>query len=499
MAGYKVLLLLWVTEPDWAKRVLAPYWTLWTPLVVEAAVRADHIFAEAIELVAVAYQNAPDVFISSFTKVVADYLPAEKGQLQLKNLGQQVDKTLLLQLLNQVDGPEVLLKNKLEVLHYLLERRFPPARDYVWHQFQLYLSSRFESAANFGLACGALLVEYCVKFGWAEVWPSLTFYLATGKKVFLRVAAQRRRELPDVLGEALSEKQLGELLLWLYRHFPPEEDIKHKGAYTPEPRDNIAEVRDQLLRNLVHKGTGESVMALETLRTSLHYEWMEWYLQDARTNHRRNHWQAPETVALQLFLTDPRKRFVRNANELLSVVIESLAHLQQKLKQENLPAYFLWNEIGKGKFEPKDENALSDYVKLHLQNDLEERGILVQREVEIRRNTGAQKGERTDIYVAAMVPAAAGFREKITLIIETKGCWHKELYQAMETQLRGKYLNHNQCRHGLLLVGWYQGGNWQNPQWATTKEDLTHYLQQQALRLSTSEYNISAFILDCSI
>jgi hypothetical protein len=98
-----------------------------------------------------------------------------------------------------------------------------------------------------------------------------------------------------------------------------------------------------------------------------------------------------------------------------------------------------------------------------------------------------------------MVPTTAGLKEKITVIIETKGCWHEELYEAMETQLKDKYLNHNQCRHGLYLIGWYQGGNWKNPKWTTTREELTDYLQQQAIRLSNSGCLIKTVVLDCSI
>lgn len=48
----------------------------------------------------------------------------------------------------------------------------------------------------------------------------------------------------------------------------------------------------------------------------------------------------------------------------------------------------------------------------------------------------------------------------MTVIIEAKGCWYYQLFKAMETQLVGRYLFDNQCRHGLYLVGWFNCPQW---------------------------------------
>ncbi|GAG38862.1 unnamed protein product, partial [marine sediment metagenome] len=71
------------------------------------------------------------------------------------------------------------------------------------------------------------------------------------------------------------------------------------------------------------------------------------------------------------------------------------------------------------------------------------------------------QGERTDIHVDAISRGVNGEEyDRITAIIETKGCWHQELDNAMETQLLNRYLKDNQCQYGLYLVGWFNCDQW---------------------------------------
>jgi len=121
------------------------------------------------------------------------------------------------------------------------------------------------------------------------------------------------------------------------------------------------------------------------------------------------------------------RRLVQNGEQLLAVVTESLVRLEDTLHGETPAHIFLWDVIpageGEKRYRPKDENSLSDYVKLHLERDLKQRGIIVLREVEIRRAAGGDPGERTDLYVDAYVPGPDYTRiDTLTVIIEVKGC-----------------------------------------------------------------------------
>jgi len=202
---------------------------------------------------------------------------------------------------------------------------------------------------------------------------------------------------------------------------------------------------------------------------------------------------------------------VLSADHLQDVVMESLARLEQKLQGEKAAVVGLWDRIERGSYRPKDEKHLSAYVAGHLGGDLRERGIVVNCEVQIRLGEKAGQGgktgqgEETDIHVDAVIHQKDGTPDIVTVIIEAKGCWHPDLDTAMETQLVGRYLKDNQCRHGIYLVGWYKCPQWtacpprQEDAPQETMEDVRHRLEQQAVGLSEGGKRIRAFVLNTAL
>jgi hypothetical protein len=108
---------------------------------------------------------------------------------------------------------------------------------------------------------------------------------------------------------------------------------------------------------------------------------------------------------------------------------------------------------------PREENDFSSYVAIHLMRELQERGIIVNREVEIRPSRGNRKGERTDIHVDASTNDPRRAR-RLTVVVEVKGNWHKELATALVTQLSARYLTDAESHHGVYLVGWFSSAKW---------------------------------------
>lgn len=83
---------------------------------------------------------------------------------------------------------------------------------------------------------------------------------------------------------------------------------------------------------------------------------------------------------------------------------------------------------------------------------ISEKGIVVNREVQIRRTPG----QKTDIHVDAMVSGGrAGSYETLHAIIEVKGDWNPELATGTKDQLQDRYLKNNRYKYGLYLVGWF--------------------------------------------
>jgi hypothetical protein len=199
-------------------------------------------------------------------------------------------------------------------------------------------------------------------------------------------------------------------------------------------------------------------------------------------------------------------RLVESGEQLLDVVITSLRRLEQELQGENPAAPDLWNKVKEGVFRPKDENELSDYIVRHLRRDIQRRGIVANREVEIRRGEGDAQGERTDIRIDAIAP---GRRPedfaRITVTVETKGCWNRRVRTDMEHQLRDRYLAENACHHGLYLVGWFICPQWdpdddrnkRTPK--MTREEAQRQFDDQAARLSQSPFCIKALVLNTAL
>jgi hypothetical protein len=172
-------------------------------------------------------------------------------------------------------------------------------------------------------------------------------------------------------------------------------------------------------------------------------------------------------------------------------VLESLARLQQKLRGETPLAPFLWDEVSR---KPKREGRLPDFLKTHLSDDLNRRGVLINREVEIRNWPGKGRGESLDLLIQAATPRGAPVA---TVVMEVEGCWNPGLDTSMETQLRDQYLTGTEHRHGTYLVGWYgpPGGG---KGCKRELENLRSQLDEQASRLSTDTLRIRALTLDLS-
>lgn len=266
---------------------------------------------------------------------------------------------------------------------------------------------------------------------------------------------------------------------------------------------------------LIEEGSLASVQALEYASATLsEINDFHWWLVSAREHMRRNTWQAPTPRQLRTILHNSQRRFVRSGEELLSVLEESLKRLQVKLKGNNPTAFFLWDKQEEKKqgdaspgpkkrqkanvlYRHKDENSLSDFVKMHLEYDLKETGIIINREVEIRRSTGAEDGERTDIHIQAW----SGKPEEapITVILETKGCWNDELDDAMETQLKNRYLSDSKNSYGLFLIGWFYGKHFKAPAKHRDRDAFDRRFVEQASRLSDNAVTIKSFVIDCSL
>jgi hypothetical protein len=122
----------------------------------------------------------------------------------------------------------------------------------------------------------------------------------------------------------------------------------------------------------------------------------------------------------------------------------------------------LWDRQGGGQtFRPVEEDSLSDSVCLFLRRKLCESGVVANREVEVSRVPGHSIGKRTDIRIDAIRRSSDGSAyDRITAVIETKGCWNKALFTALKDQLYDEYMITLRAPVGIYLVGWFDKVKW---------------------------------------
>jgi len=155
----------------------------------------------------------------------------------------------------------------------------------------------------------------------------------------------------------------------------------------------------------------------------------------------------------------------------------------------------LWNIIGDNPVH-KSEEDFSDHIKRYLDSTFKNHGIVINREVQIRRKLykDGEPGARTDIWIQAINKNG----ETITLCIEVKGNWNQSAQDALTDQLIGKYMNgpDRTATAGILLVGWFGdnlGGNWESKEKAI--QDLSS--QVEAARLD--DWLVEKCLIDCTL
>jgi len=364
------------------------------------------------------------------------------------------------------------------------------------------------------VASAIKLIAHSADAAWPRVWPVLTHNDAFAEEVLSGF-----RSADPFFGfqftNKLSPDETADFFLWLYPSKLPavayEEDDEGLPAH-PIPR-NVS----LILSGLAYRGTADGIRALRRIQADRpELQEVKWHLHTAEELTRRNTWLPLAPSELITIMQNADSRFVRSGADLLEFLIESLKRLEDKLQGVTPAAIDLWNEVVRDVaaiagnrqpvFRPKNELALSDYLKRHLESELNDRGILVNREVEIRRPLGGAPGERTDIHVAVAVPSPdPQVMKTVTAIVEVKGIWNVDVAQAMETQLAGRYLNETGVEHGLYVVGWYACPQWDLEDYRSKRNpyssiaEAKERLDAQARTLSNQDRDIRAFVINAAL
>jgi hypothetical protein len=152
-------------------------------------------------------------------------------------------------------------------------------------------------------------------------------------------------------------------------------------------------------------------------------------------------WEPLAPPEVKRIVEDRRQLLVRDEEELIEAVWEALHDYQTQIRGEGSQVMRLWNEPV---HTPKPEEPLSREIGAEIQRILATRGVKITHEVKIR------EGQFVDIHVSAVTSNSK--RRLISLIIEVKGCWHRELKTAIDTQLSMRYLKDKTLTSGSISL-----------------------------------------------
>jgi hypothetical protein len=445
VAGLFAFEVLRQIAPDSLSHLGEGHWAKWAPLIM-GGYHENQDWSQALR--SEAYRYAPEAVLNAALRYLDKDDRREHGLTSLYEYDFLWGPAFIEGIVCRLDDVRFKLQSRRTILEALLKRGEPVGCERA-HRFLAQGEDE-----NLRRDAAALLLIYDCVNSWSALSALLTQEPGFSESFIAQVAYELRRRGPDEPAHSLNEAQLAELYLWMETRLRAIQGPPQRNTSLPTTRTHVKEFHDSLIGHLKSAGTWTAVEALEQISAALpDSDWLKWTCFQARDNAMNTQWQALRWNELLGLLGDPAARVIRTPGELQSVVLESLERLQQSLHGMTPLAPFLWDEAG-GK--PKSEGRLSDFIKFHLSNDLNRRGVLINREVELRNWPDKGRGESLDLLVQAVRHGEA----PMDVIIEVKRCWNTGLETAMETQLRDRYLLGSHHTHGIYLVGWYgdEGG-----------------------------------------
>lgn len=505
---YRILRLLFPSDLELIPAGLPlGVWEKWAPTTISfPSTPVDHEFGLQTLLAQHACYFAPGKFMEHVISVIDRENERLDDAPVVSKLSECGTAFIQDRLLDKLKDPQLKGKSFGRLLHFLVSRYNQKAIELAESHCKSD-SRRKPKLRDKRFVAAKLLLSFNATHSWPVLWRAITKDKGFGREIILQGFPQYYVQY-KIFAQGLLPNQLADLFVWLHTKCPPlqtkstDHDHPDEGEVT-----KLDEIKSYILSDLRDRGTPESLDALSRISSELPSErWIKKTLLEAEDRAIEMDREPLLPEQLLALVNHSRKRMVQSESQLLDVVQESLEEFQKELNGTLSSIRDLWDQdpYDKHLFRPVDELDFSNRVARHLQNDLVNRGVVVNREVAIRR------GEFTDIHVDAVVRGKSEDEKRlITVIVEVKGCWHKNLYADMKDQLVDRYMKDNQCQHGLYLVGWFYCEKWhpgddRSTRHAKEKREMTATQAQkkfdgQAVALSTGATTVRAFVLNASL
>uniref|UniRef100_UPI0040574C7E hypothetical protein n=1 Tax=Candidatus Electrothrix sp. TaxID=2170559 RepID=UPI0040574C7E len=243
--------------------------------------------------------------------------------------------------------------------------------------------------------------------------------------------------LSRIEDQAAKTNALKRLLLCAYTFIHPEQDKIHDGAYSPDVRDNAASARSSLLSTLLDtSGAGAHNIILELADNPLFGHFPDRLRQMARERAAKDAEFAPYEPAALVTLEKKFEAPPRSRDELFGVMIDRFEDIQHDIAHHDFNIRQTLRTI-------TDEEEMQRYLAKEF--DEKKNGAYTV----VRENEKGDK-KRTDIQLNAIHGEQ---KSVIEIKLAIKDRWTIADFQcALRNQLVGKYLRHETCKAGCLLL-----------------------------------------------
>jgi hypothetical protein len=349
-------------------------------------------------------------------------------------------------------------------------------------------------------ALAARLVTGTADAEWRRVWPLVQADEEFGRDLIGRLAG----EIEPNVARRLTESQLADLFSWIEARYPRAENPIPEEVHYVGAREQIVIWHEQLLRELVARGTYDAVQAFNRLVVAYpKFVWLRAMREQAREAASRATWISPSPAQVLAMAQENARRWIVSDGGLRRAVVDVLRTATDKLQGINSQVQLLWTDPP---HEPRGEQKLSDWVAGFLEYELRGRAIVIGRETQIRASvTGKGRGESIDLKIDAVAGEHTQGPRIVTVMVEVKGSWNRDLLTAMESQLVERYLTGSNTQ-GIYLAGYYAADDWKQSDRKRiaarrhTLDGLSQALQEQAVDVSTRRVvGVDSVVLDCSL
>lgn len=322
------------------------------------------------------------------------------------------------------------------------------------------------SEAHCGPARAISAVEFLLhdQIGWEEVWSVAmgdeAMIVSLVDEIALRMDwaehGQRLLRTP-------SEGDLVDLWEWIEAHATVGGHGGHD-AVDVEAR-HLRDLQDGILAQLARRSNDDSLNAFATLEASHPLDWnVKQRRQEAVERYRDETWEGTRVEDFMRVIANATLTVVHDDESLFRLLQRLLASLQERISQG--VGELLWNElpIPKGSpkgtqplYRPKNEAQIQILVSDHLKAELA-RGIVVNREVQVRDTTSKGHGLAVDVLASAGQVDKAG--RLPVCPIEVKGNWNPKLMTDLRNQLVDDYMKDLDATFGIYVCGWFDVDQW---------------------------------------